>query len=148
MYRKFLYSYISDNSLIKKLQGEDENSELLWHEFLNRFSKLILKVIWQFESDYDEVMEKYLQICTKLTNGNFSIIRKFKITGDTVSPKFSTWLVTVVRNLCVDLHRAKHGRKRIPKVISRLSETEQEIFRLYYWKGLSIEEIYRFPRIT
>ncbi len=141
MYQKLYYSFLSDRDLIRKIQIDFENRDKLWHEFINRFSKLILKIIWQFENDYDAVMDKYLWICGKLCCNDFSVLNKFKIGPHEETPKFTTWLVAVIRNLCVDAHRMHHGRKRIPKALLNLSAVELKIFKLYYWKGYSIEEI-------
>ncbi len=118
-----------------------KNKEDLWAEFVRRFSKLLLKVIWQFEKDKDEVMEKYLWIFTKLADNNFSILRKFNHSSNRTPPKFSTWFVAVVRNLCVDAHRSVHGRRRFPKALLNLSAVDRKVFELYFWKGNSVEEI-------
>lgn len=141
MYKKFYYSFLSDTALIAKIQSGEESKEYLWQEFVNRYSKLILKIIWQYDNDHDEVMDKYLWICTKLSVNDFLILKKFKIGTPEKTPKFTTWLVAVVRNLCVDAHRAKHGRRRLPKALLKLPELDRKIFDLYYWKGLTIGEI-------
>ncbi len=141
MAKQFYYSMLDDGSLLKKLLNSEKNKEELWAEFVRRFSKLLLKVIWQFERDKDEVMEKYLWIFTRLADNDFSILRKFNYSQGKNIPKFSTWFVAVVRNLCIDAHRSVHGRKRFPKALLNLSEDDRKVFELYFWKGNSIEEI-------
>jgi DNA-directed RNA polymerase specialized sigma24 family protein len=141
MAKRIFYTLLDDLSLLRKLLNETDNREELWKEFLRRYTKLVLKIIWQFEKDKDRVMDKYLWICTKLAAGNFFILRKFDDEIKNKAPKFTTWLVAVVRNLCVDEHRSTFGRKRLPKALLKLSETDRKIFELYFWKSYSIDEI-------
>lgn len=127
--------------LLDCLQEGRKRTETAWKEFLDIYSKLILKIIWQYEHDRDSVMEKYLYVCEKLINNNFAILRKFNPDGREHTPKFSTWLTIVVKNLCVEKHRKDHGRKRLPKAILKLNAVDQIVFKLYYWKGCTVEEI-------
>ncbi len=112
-----------------------------WKEFLRRYSNLFLKIIWQFETDHDEVMDKYLYVCSKLAANDLAIVRRFKQAYGDDPPKFSSWLYAVVRNLCVDAHRAVHGRRRYPRAMARLSDFDRHVFALYYWEGYTVEEI-------
>jgi len=130
---------VKDEDILTNLLS-GEVSEGPWKMFLARFSNLILKVIWRFEKDYDEVMEKYLFVCGKLLENDFARLRKFR-TGQDQSPLFTTWLAAVTYNLCIDAHRSRHGRKQLPRAVARLGEFDREVFRLYYWKGCPIEEI-------
>jgi len=131
---------MTDETILKDLLSKPQQPELAWETFLRRFSNLILKVVWHFEKDYDEAMEKYLFVCRKLAENDFARLRRFQQLGPK-SPRFTTWLAAVTNNLCIDSHRARHGRRQIPRPISRLSEFDREVFRLYYWKGYSHEEI-------
>ncbi|HED08370.1 MAG TPA: sigma-70 family RNA polymerase sigma factor [Ignavibacteria bacterium] len=133
--------FLNNSHLLGMLLDENEEHDVDWKEFLRRFSNLILKVIWQLEKDKDEVMNKYLVVCTKLAENKFSILRKYIENHTQKSPKFTTWLVVVVRNICIDEHRAMHGRKRFPKALLALSELDRKVFELYFWKGYSEEEI-------
>jgi DNA-directed RNA polymerase specialized sigma24 family protein len=130
---------VSDSEIVRDLlSGKD--TERAWETFLNRFSNLILKIIWQSERDYDEVMESYLFVCRKLAEGGFARLRRFTERGGN-APLFTTWLAAVTHNLCIDAHRARHGRRQFPRAITRLTDLDRKIFRLYYWKGCSVEEI-------
>lgn len=130
----------TDEALLRNLLSRTEYVDVAWEAFLCRFSNLILKVVWQFEQDYDEAMEKYLFVCRKLAENDFGRLRRFQISGEK-SPRFTTWLAAVANNLCIDFHRSRHGRRQLPRKLLRLSAFDREIFRLYYWKGRSHEEI-------
>jgi DNA-directed RNA polymerase specialized sigma24 family protein len=130
---------MDDKEILLDLLTGDERQRA-WQTFLGRFSNLLLKVIWHCEEDYDEVMEKYLFVCRKLAENDFARLRKFRI-HDPESVLFTTWLASVTRNLCVDAHRSRFGRKQLPRAIARLSPLDREVFRLYYWKGYTLEEL-------
>ena len=54
---------LNNSHLLRMLLDEKEDSDLSWKEFLRRFSKLILKVIWQLEKDKDEYSTHRLNVC-------------------------------------------------------------------------------------
>lgn len=117
------------------------SAEAAWKEFLRRYSNLFLKVIWQFEKDRDRVMDTYLYVCKRFANDDFAILRKFKAQYGSTTPKFTTWLGAVVRNMCIDFYRLEHGRRRYPRAILRLPEFDRKVFELRFWRGHSVEEI-------
>jgi DNA-directed RNA polymerase specialized sigma24 family protein len=86
-------------------------------------------------------MEKYLFVCQKLAENDFARLRRFRQRDSSKAPKFTTWLAAVTCNLCIDAHRARHGRRQLPRGILGLAEIDQEVFRLFYWRGFSREEI-------
>ncbi len=125
----------------ERLLAGGENVELHWKQFLREHTRLMLKIIWQFDNDYDGVMEKYLYVCSKLAAGNFAILRRFTQQHHANPPRFTTWLGTVTYNLCVDAYRSSHGRRQFPRAVLGLPALDREVFQLYYWKGYSREEI-------
>lgn len=131
---------MSKETFFTGLFSGGRESESAWRAFLRQYSNLFLKVIWQFEHEHDEAMEKYLFVCSRLAANGFALLRKYDTSLET-RPSLAAWLTVVVRNLCVDQHRAKHGRRRYPKALLRLSEYDRKVFELYYWKRYSIEEI-------
>ncbi len=139
--RRHAYRLLSEQALLARLGADGPEVEAAWKEFLRRYSNLFLKIIWQFETDRDVVMDTYLFVCARLAANDRAIIRRFRHGAGTRSPKFSTWLYAVVRNLCVDAHRATHGRRRYPSAIARLSAFDQRLFALYYWESYTVEEI-------
>ena len=130
-----------DLQLIERLLSTPETAERAWREFLTRYSNLFLKIIWQFEKDRDEVMEKYLFVCERLVRNNFELLKRFPLERGLKPSDFTSWLVAVVRNLCVDAHRSSTGRRRYPKALLRMDPLDRKIFSLHYWQGYSREEI-------
>lgn len=116
-------------------------SELAWKEFLNLYSNLFLSIILKYVKVHDEVMEKYLYICSKLCQNDFRILKKFNTGHNFKKPKLSTWLTVVVRNLCVDEFRAKNGRRRLPSAIKLLNDFDICVFKLHYWYSYKETEI-------
>jgi len=141
MAKQLFYTFLDDLSLLKKLLDDRKNKEELWAEFVRRFTKLILKIAWQYENDKEKVMDKYLWVLTKLSANDYAILCKFNNNSAKQTPKFTTWLVVVINNLCIDEHRSSHGRRRFPKALTQMIEKERKIFELYYWKNYSVEEI-------
>lgn len=129
-----------DHELLGRLLSDTDTSEA-WEKFLLEYSRLFLKIIWQFEHNRDEVMERYLFVCEKLARNRFAILRRFNPTFDLHPPKLSTWLTIVVRNLCIEGHRSVHGRKRFPLALQRMTEFDRKVFELRYWKGYTPDEI-------
>ena len=129
-----------DKELLAQLFS-GESSQAAWKEFLLRYSNLFLKIIWQLEQDRDVAMDRYLFVCEKLAAKNFLILHKFNPELQEHTPKLSTWLTIVVRNICVEGHRSIHGRRRYPQALLRLSSFDREVFELSYWKGYSIDEV-------
>jgi DNA-directed RNA polymerase specialized sigma24 family protein len=131
---------VNDKELLRRLFSERSPSQA-WEEFLRNYSNLFLKIIWQFEKNHDVVMERYLHVCKRFTENNFAILRKFSAEYRENPPKLSTWLAAIVRNICVDLFRKEHGRRRYPKALLALSEIDRKVFELYYWQGYSVSDI-------
>lgn len=132
---------MEDKTVIASLFGGGDASEAAWQQFLAGYSKLILKILWQFEHQYDRVMDGYLAVCSKLAERNFAVLRKFHDDPRLHSADFPLWLAAVVRNISIDLYRAEKGRKRFPRALLNASQHEREVFALYYWRGYSFEEI-------
>ena len=60
-------------------------------------------------SDPDDAMERYTYVLERLREGDFRRLRAFSLNG---TGKLTTWLVVVVRRLCIDHHRHVFGRER------------------------------------
>jgi RNA polymerase sigma factor (sigma-70 family) len=125
---------------LEGLRGAPKQAKAAWDAFLDRYSGLILSVIRRYESDHDEIMDRYLFVCEKLCARNFKRLRAFRPAEESGGPSFSTWLTAVVRNLCIDFCRKKEGRRRLFKSLQHLSETDQLIFRYVFWHGHTITE--------
>jgi RNA polymerase sigma factor (sigma-70 family) len=88
--------------------AEGEGSrESAWESFLGRYSFLIRHTAAKLDSGYDITMDRYAFVLDQLRQDDFRRVRKFQPGG---TARFSTWLVVVVRRLCLDHHRRLYGR--------------------------------------
>ena len=78
-----------------------------WAAFLNEYSNLMLRTAQRASSTDDEAMDHYAFILDQLRDNDFRRLRAFAADR---RGKFTTWLVVVVRRLCVDHHRRRYGR--------------------------------------
>lgn len=123
-------SISSDTCFLSDLATADYGPA--WQTFLRMYTSLILRVARHHEADESKVMDIYVFVCEKLSESDFRRLRKFRTDG---SATFSTWLTTVVRNLCVDWHRSVHGRSRPSTMVLQLSDLESFVFRELYERG-------------
>lgn len=80
-----------------------------WAAFLEAYSALVLHAVRRMDRDSDTVMDRYAFILDALRRDEYRRLRQFAESG---RGKFTTWLVAVVRRLCVDQYRARYGRSR------------------------------------
>ena len=93
---------------LEELSASDAGArERAWQSFLSDFSALVLHVIRRTAKDHDIVMDRYVFVLDALRRDDFRRLRRYREEG---RGKFTTWLVAVVRRLCVDEHRARYGR--------------------------------------
>lgn len=126
------------------------NAEEAWKLFISEYAALIFQVVQHFETDSDNVSDCFQFICERLCEYQFRRLVKFKTDG---AASFSTWLRAVVRNLCLDWQRKQFGRRRMFRSVARLSDLDQQIFRLVYERGVSEQEVLlslapNFPELT
>ena len=111
--------------------------EQAWSEFLQSYSRLILYVARQTaRDDQDLVMDRYTFSIERLREQNFRRLRTFAADG---RGKFTTWLTVVVRRLCLDYDRRKHGRSPPPE--ARRTTTPRRLVEIV----LDPEFLDRFP---
>jgi len=144
VYLRFEMDSSSHEHILTELLAPGSHRELAWKQFLESYSRLFLKVIWELERDKDEVMEQYLHVCSKFAENNFAVLRAFKRDYGANPPKFTTWLRAVTQNMIIDRHRSLHGRKRFPKALLQLSPHARKVFDLYYWQGYSLHDVDHF----
>ena len=131
---------MEQNKTLRNLLTKKNNKA--WEVFLDKFSKLIFSTICKYTSDYDDKMDLFVFVCQALSNENFKKLRSFQLRKYKGKAKFSTWLVLVVQNLCIDWYRNKEGRSRLSRAITRLSPDDQMIFKLIYLEGNTYREAY------
>ncbi len=100
-------------SQLRQLLEADEGAEQerAWAGFLESYSRLILYVARQTPRDHDVVMDRYAFVIEHLREKSCRRLRAFAADG---RGKFTTWLMVVVRRLCLDHDRRKHGRMTVP----------------------------------
>lgn len=91
--------------LLEAADGPEQ--ERAWTEFLDCYSRLILYVARRSVRDHDAVMDRYAFVIERLREQRCRRLRTFAADG---RGKFTTWLIVVVRRLCLDWDRQKHGR--------------------------------------
>jgi RNA polymerase sigma factor (sigma-70 family) len=98
--------------------------EAAWERFVEQYSRLFLHtihgVLRRPQGDHDQVMNCYAYVLDQLRRDDFRRLRTFDPHG---RGKFTTWIVFVVRRLCVDCGRALYGRA----TLSRADETSASV---------------------
>jgi DNA-directed RNA polymerase specialized sigma24 family protein len=106
-------------------------SDAAWHEFIDRYSGLVISVIHRYipSRRHDEVRTLYADVLASLYRG--------KLASYAGRSSLSTWLVLVTRSAVVDHLRRRLGGRELREALRELEPLEREVFRLYYLEGLS-----------
>jgi RNA polymerase sigma factor (sigma-70 family) len=131
---------ISD--LLHRLNSADAGSA--WAEFIDRYAQLIMNTATQIEFEQDRVNDCFLYVCEKLNDEGFRRLLKFNTRG---AAKFSTWLGSVVFNLCVDWHRREYGRVRLLPAIAALPAFDQCVYHHVIGQGMNKEGCFQKLRL-
>src|SRR4051794_31379617 len=75
-----------------------------WALFLSSYSALIMRVARLLGGDDDAVMDRYTFVLDHLRRDDCHRLRAYAADG---RGEFTTWLVLVVRRLCLDAHRQR-----------------------------------------
>lgn len=96
---------------LERLLGADTGGSLdhAWSEFVEEYGRLILHVSRSQGGQYDAVMDRYTYVLEQLRRDDFRRLRGYVADG---RGKFTTWLVVVIRRLCMDELRSRYGRQR------------------------------------
>ena len=124
---------------IAKLEAEDLDGA--WDLFVERHRRLIFAAIRHYTTEHDEVMDVFAQVCESLREHELGRLRRYLAEGAHTA-RFSTWLVTVVRNLTVDWFRHRDGRKRLSAIAADLPQLQRRIFECVFADGRSHLETY------
>jgi RNA polymerase sigma factor (sigma-70 family) len=84
-------------------------ADAAWDDFVAVQSRLLLHVVRALTSDHDAAMDAYARVLERLREDDFRRLRAYVPDGRS---RFTTWLVAVVRRLCLDWHRERFGRAR------------------------------------
>lgn len=91
--------------------SDPSTHDAAWAAFVAAHSRLLLHTARSLNHDYDAAMDGYAHVLEALRSDNYRRLRAYSADG---RGKFSTWLVVVVRRLCLDFRRHKYGRARDP----------------------------------
>ena len=116
-------------------------SDAAWDLFLDRYRRLIFAAIRHYAQDYDDVMDVFACVCEALREDDLQRLHSY-VQQPTHRARFSTWLVTVVRNLTVDWFRHRDGRRRLSKVAAELPPLRRRIFDSVFLNKRSHVEAY------
>ena len=116
-----------------------------WDLFLDRYRRLIFAAIRHYAQDYDDVMDVFARVCESLREADLKRLRTY-IAQPTHTARFSTWLVTVVRNLTIDWFRHRDGRRRLSSVAAGLPPLRRRIFEHVFLHKKSHVEAYELMR--
>src|SRR6476619_7145053 len=86
---------------------DDLSRERAWTVFLNTFSPLILHAARSATTGYDEGMDAYAAALDGLRAEEYKKLRGYSVDPQS---RFTTWLVVVVRRICIDKQRERFGR--------------------------------------
>lgn len=124
---------MDDKDLIARFRTEPEQA---YHDLLERYSDVMLRMIRRFIQDQDDMMEVYTNICERFKAHDYQALRRFRTAAD-----LKPWLSIVVANACRDQFRKMKATSEPQSVINKLTAQEQHVFRYYYQKHLGHEEI-------
>lgn len=108
-----------------------------WREFQERYSSLIMQVARRYAFDAGGVTDLYVHVCDRLSDDGFRRLRQFRNDG---RASFSTWLVAVTANLCIDWRRQQQGRLRPLASMAGLSRLDHLVYRNLYVRGMTREQ--------
>ena len=123
---------LSDSELLPLFQ---QQTELAWRIFLDRYADYIFSFLRSLGFDYDQAMDRFVYVCEKLSENNCHRLKSVRYAGS--YGELKPWLRQVVNRLCINWAWSEDGRKRLLKPIQQLAKREQRIFELYFWQGLS-----------
>jgi RNA polymerase sigma factor (sigma-70 family) len=121
-----------------------DDVDAAWDEFIGRYRRLICATICHFTRDEDELSDVFARVCEALRARDLARLRHY-IDEPSPRARFSTWLVTVVRNQTIDWLRQRKGRPR-PAPPATLSPAQRQIYQYVFAEGRSHVEAYEAMR--
>ena len=102
-----------------------------WDRFVTRYRRLLFAAIRHYLHDHDDVMDVFARVCEALREQDMRRLRSY-IEAPNHRARFTTWLVTVVRNLTIDWLRQRNGRWRPAGLSDDSSPIRRRIFELVF----------------
>jgi RNA polymerase sigma factor (sigma-70 family) len=106
---------------------QQRGPDAAWDALLNRYRRVIFAAIRHYAEDYDDVMDVFARVCEVLREDDLRRLRSWAEQREHRA-RFSTWLVTVVRNITADWFRHREGRRRLSAVAESLPPLRRHIF--------------------
>jgi RNA polymerase sigma factor (sigma-70 family) len=122
-----------------KLEAGDPDGA--WDLLVECYRRLIFAAIRHYTTEHDEVMDVFAQVCESLRADDLARLRRYLAQPDHRA-RFSTWLVTVVRNVTVDWFRHRDGRQRLSAIAVDLPPLQRRIFECVFADGRSHVETF------
>jgi RNA polymerase sigma factor (sigma-70 family) len=89
--------------------AEQASVDGAWSEFLEEYGRLIMHGARSLGGSHDAVMDRYAYVLEQLRRDDCHKLRGYVADG---RGKFTTWLLVVVRRLCMDEARKRYGRPK------------------------------------
>lgn len=121
------------------------NSDAGWDLFIARHRRLIFAAIHHYVRDPDDAADIFARVCEALREDDLRRLRQYSEKPHHTA-RFSTWLVTVVRNLTVDWLRHRDGRRHLSVLADGLPPLQRRIFELVYLERRHHVEAYEVIR--
>lgn len=122
---------------------DESNSVAAWDLFIEHYRRLIFATIKQLARDEDDILDVFARVCEALRADDLARLRRYTESTEQRA-RFSTWLVTVVRNQAIDWFRQRDGRPRT-SAPATLSPIQKQIFE-HITNGRSHVEAYEMIR--
>lgn len=113
-----------------------------WAVFLQDHVDTVYRAVGRACSDDETARDVAAEVLTRLHQGWPGAIERYEGQGRGQRCRFDTWLAVVVRNLAIDVLRAWHGRRMLPRAVARRPGWQKSLFRLVYWEGRTVAEAY------
>jgi len=120
----------------------ESDPERAWAAFLQDHVDTVYRSVGRACSDDETARDVAAEVLTRLHDGWPETVQRYERQGRGKRCRFDTWLAVVVRNLAIDVLRSWHGRRMLPRSVSRRPRWQQSLYRLVYWEGRSVAEAY------
>lgn len=126
-----------DREILDRIEAGEHGA---WDLFLDTFAEEIFRVVCLFAKSYDDRMDLFLFICSKLEEDDMRRVRKFRFRPEAPC-RLATWLSVVAKNLAIDFYRERHGRFRPFREVEAMESTDRLVFDYHLRDGRPLNEV-------
>ena len=127
---------LAERDILSRVARREPGS---WEEFLEAFAGVLFGVARLFADGYDDRMDLFLLICSRLKEDDMKRIRVFRERPGAPC-RFSTYLAVVAKNIGVDFIRTREGRHRPFGKVAAMDEADRLLFEYVLRQGRQVEE--------